>query len=159
VRPDRATSDPVYELALRWLSQRDRTASQLQDRLERAGFARPDITRAIERLRELGYLDDRRFAAARARSLLESGRLGPMGIEARLAAAGIARPEARAVVRELMEGQDESTWARTLVMRRGQGALPSTPREQARERRFLLGRGFSAGAVEKVLGPEPLEDA
>ena len=152
VRPDRATSDPVYELALRWLSQRDRTASQLQDRLSARALLGPtspgpSSASASWATWTIGGSPQPAPGPCwnRVASVPWGSKPGSPG--------GHARPEARAVVRELMEGQDESTWARTLVMRRGQGALPSTPREQARERRSPVGARVFGGGRGEGSGP------
>ena len=114
-------------------------------------------------LSRLGYLDDVAYARARARSLLAPGRLGPRLAERQLLLAGIAPPAAReAVAAALAEGGPaaqggegaEPALARRLAEKRARGvALDGLPeRERARLARFLLGRGFSGGAVSRVLG-------
>ncbi|HZY02450.1 MAG TPA: RecX family transcriptional regulator [Anaeromyxobacteraceae bacterium] len=111
-------------------------------------------------LSRLGYLDDAAFARERARSLLAPGRLGPRLAERRLLSAGIPPPAAReAVAAAVAEAGrpgsgGEAALARILAERRARGAaLDDLPeRERARLARFLLGRGFSGGAVSRVLG-------
>jgi len=66
-------SDPLAA-ALRLLALRDRSAAELARRLQRQGFAAEQVEATLARCRELGYLDDERFARARAGALTRQGR-------------------------------------------------------------------------------------
>mgnify|MGYP003681940546 CR=1 FL=1 len=50
------------EAAIRYLSYRPRSESEMKDRLERRGFERETIEAVISTLKERGLLDDRSFA-------------------------------------------------------------------------------------------------
>ena len=77
----------ALESAVRLLSYRPRSERELSDRLGRKGFARPAIDAALERLRELGYVDDAAFARSwtesRQARLPRSRRYGGIGVLSR----------------------------------------------------------------------------
>lgn len=136
----------------------------MRRRLERDGLGEVAAEVAAW-LTRLGYLDDRAYARARARSLTAPGRLGPRLAERRLVAAGIPAPEARAAVAEALAESGggvpgagaeaaEVALARALAAKRTGGVPLDSLDEKARARlaRFLLGRGFSGRAVSGTLG-------
>jgi regulatory protein len=165
--PSDAPIERARALALRVLSVHARTEHQLRRRLERAGHGAV-ATQVLGWLRRLGYLDDPAWARARARALLGPGRMGPRGAERRIADAGVPAAEARRAVAEALAevgpgGEaGELALCRVLALRRTGGAEPAEQDERARSRlaRWLLGRGFSAEAVGRVVGPftDPADD-
>lgn len=89
------TQDSLRELALRYVGRfatsRARLAAYLDRKLRERGWdeaADPDAQGLADRLAELGYVDDRAFAEARARSLSRRG-LGARRIREDLRHAGI----------------------------------------------------------------------
>ncbi|BDG10598.1 regulatory protein RecX [Anaeromyxobacter paludicola] len=146
-------------VALRVLAYHARTERQLRTRLAQDGLSEV-ADEVIAWVTRLGYLDDRAYARARARSLLAGGRAGPRLAERRLQAAGIPGAEARATVSAAL-GEDgarpadrELALCRAALERRLRGAAPAGLDEKARARhaRFLAGRGFSAQVVARALG-------
>ena len=136
--------DPI-ELAARSLHYRDRSRSELDARLARAGIEEDARADALDTLERVGYVDDERFAAARAAALAGRGygdeairhdlsghQLGPEAIEA-----GLASLEA------------EAARAVALVERLGR------TRKVAAQ---LARKGFSQDALEAALGGELGED-
>ncbi len=130
--------DPI-DLATRALRNRDRSRRELDDRLARAGVPEPARRKALERLEQVGYLDDRRFAAARARALAERG-YGDEAIRHDLAGHGIEPETVETAVAELAP---EVERAHRLAARLGPGG-----RLAARLQR----KGFDVETVESVLG-------
>ena len=65
--------DP-WATALRLLNRRDYGTTELMRKLQEKAFPPDQIETVVERCIELGYLDDGRYAAARARSLMRQGR-------------------------------------------------------------------------------------
>ncbi len=138
--------------ALRLLAHRARTQAQIRARLERAGFDAAVIDAALDRLRELRFLDDAAYAQARAETLLARGRFGPAAAEQRLTAEGIPAAAAAGAVRAARGQRDERALAQEcLASRRPVLALEATPSERARAARFLLGRGYSEEVVRDVV--------
>lgn len=133
----------------------------MRRRLERDGLGEA-AAEVVAWLLRLGYLDDAAYARARARSLVAPGRLGPRLAERRLVSAGIGPAAARAAVEAALAeaappgagGGGEAALARELALRRTGGVAPEglAKPDLARLARFLLGRGFSGGAVSRALG-------
>lgn len=152
-------------LALRALAARAHSEKELRRKLAKAELSEV-ADAAIAWLAGLGYLDDRAFAAGRARALLRPGRIGPRMAEQKLALAGIGRDAAKAAVAEVLEraggrSKGEAGLCRALAERKVKGD-PAGLDERARNKlaRFLLGRGFSGEAVRKAVGGrwEPQDD-
>jgi len=135
-----ADCDPL-ELAARALKHRDRSRHELDRRLEEAGIAVEDREQTLETLERIGYLDDRRFAASRARSLAERG-YGDEAIRVDLDREGVTAETAEVAVRGL---EPERERARTLVRRLG-------GRRNAAAQ--LLRRGFDPDSVEAAVGAD-----
>jgi SOS response regulatory protein OraA/RecX len=127
--------------AARSLRSRDRSARDVDARLERAGFGADERADALGTLERAGLVDDARYAAARAESLAERG-WGDDAIAWQLDRAGVAQELAAAAVAALEPERDR---ARRLIERRGEGAATA---------RFLARRGFSADVVEAAIGAD-----
>ncbi len=155
---DPAFSD-AFAYVLRLLRARGRTRREIDLALERRGFGAPVRSRVLRRLEELGYVDDARWALARATSLLEQRRLAPQAVEGRLRAAGVPEQDARAAVARACEdtGFEPVEAARRLLASRlpPQGRL--SPKELGRAARLLASRGFSEDVVDAVLGEASVE--
>ena len=123
------------EAAAAALARRDRSAAWLTLFLEGRGVSADEAAGAVARLERAGYVDDVRFAAARADSLAARGS-GDEAIRADLTAAGVADED---VVRALAALEPEAERARMLVERLG---------TSARTARRLVAKGFDADAVE-----------
>jgi len=160
--PGGGIQDPAFSDALgyvlRLLRVRGRTRRELELALERRGFGPPVRARVLRRVEELGYVDDARWALARATSLLEQRRLAPQAVERRLLAAGVAEQDARAAVARACEdaGFEPVEAARRLLASRLPPGRLST-QERARAARLLASRGFSEDVVETVLGEASVE--
>ncbi|MEA3545294.1 MAG: regulatory protein RecX [Thermodesulfobacteriota bacterium] len=63
-----------FAAALRLLTRRDRSETELRQKLEQFGFSLFTIDAAIEKCRKYNYLDDNRYATERARSMMRTGR-------------------------------------------------------------------------------------
>src|SRR3954452_17443577 len=130
--------DPV-ELATRALRHRDRSAHEIAERLERAGVEEAARAEALATLARLGYVDDARFAQARAEALARRGH-GDAAILFDLERHGV---EADTVDAALGALEPELVRARAVVERRG-----ATPRTA----RHLFGKGFSRESIDAALG-------
>lgn len=131
-------SDPI-DLAAQALRHRDRSRSQIDERLARAGVEEDRRSDALDALERIGYVDDMRFAAQRAESL--AGReYGDEAILAFLVADGVAAEVAGEAVGGL---RSEAERAAEIVAR--VGASPKTAARLAR-------KGFGEDAVEGAAG-------
>src|SRR5437879_273872 len=147
-----ASGTPM-DKALRLLALRSRTAQELDRALAKTGVASTDRESALARLRELGYIDDREVARARARTRVGQGD-APRLAAKRLAAAGIDGSDAREAAGEAAEGAEEAELAAKALQRRLRGRKPQDLREKQRLLRGLVARGHRPSAVAKAVGIE-----
>jgi regulatory protein len=131
-------TDPI-EIAARALQHRDRSRRDLEERLARAGIDEDQRHDALEALERVGYVDDGRFAGARAGALADRG-YGDEFIRHDLREHGIA---AEAIAEAIGSLTQESERAAALVERLGR--TPKTGAQLAR-------KGFGQDALEAALG-------
>ena len=134
--------------ALHSLAFRARSAHELRERLARAGYAGQTVSEILDRLGELGYLDDEEFARNAVRDKARK-RYGPRRIYGELRQAGVDEEVAQEVVEEEFAGRSELEEARAAVRRR----YNTGERSVAQARRvhgFLMRRGYSAGVSAEI---------
>lgn len=129
------------ELAVGALRTRDRTAAELAARLERRGVDESEREQALEVLERLGYVDDERFARARANELAARGS-GDALIRHDLEGRGVSPELVEAAVRQL---EPEHERARRLVEVRG---------ATVKTARYLASRGFGEEALEGIVAQD-----
>jgi regulatory protein len=134
----RADEEPI-DLAVRALQHRDRSRREVEERLARAGIDADKRNDALETLERVGYLNDERFAAARAKALADRG-YGDAWIRHDLAGHGVAVEAVATAIEALVP---EAERAAALVERLGR-----TPKTGAR----LARKGFGHDALEAALG-------
>jgi regulatory protein len=116
------------------LQRRDRSAHELELRLDERGVAPVERDRTLATLRSAGFVDDGRFARERARTL--AARMsGDALIRDDLERRGIDPDEIDAALAGL---EPEAERAAAVVSQRGQGAKTA---------RYLASRGFGEDAV------------
>ena len=131
------------------LARREHSRTELAAKLAAAEGASGDIEILLDELEAKSWLSDRRFAESYVAD--KCGRHGRIKLSHELHRRGVAD----AIIKEVLGGADEDEALRLkAVWQRKFGALPGDARERARQRRFLLGRGFSPGAVHRLLGGE-----
>ena len=131
-------SDPI-DLAARALRHRDRSRTQIDERLARAGVEGDRRTDALDALERIGYVDDARFAGQRATALADRG-YGNEAILELLAADGVNTEVAAQAVETL---RPEAERAAEIV-----ASLGASPQTAAR----LARKGFGEDAVEAAAG-------
>lgn len=163
----------VRDAALRLLSHRARTRSELRRRLVARTFRPARVDHCLDRLAARGLLDDASVAAAFVRDRLHHRPRASTRLTQELRAKGVAPEVAERVVATVLDDEDvsEADLARRVVegwlRRQGPGTLEalactsrSPQREKARRRLrgYLARRGFRgaslAGALQAALeGP------
>ena len=135
-----ADRDPL-EIAARALRHRDRSRQEIADRLARAGLAEAEQAGALDALERAGYVDDVRFALARAEAL--AGRnLGDEAIRHDLGGHGIAGEAAEEAIAAL---PPEAARAHAVADRLGRTAKTAAA---------LARKGFSPDSLESAFGCE-----
>ncbi|MGV3621998.1 MAG: regulatory protein RecX [Archangium sp.] len=125
------------------LAGREKTRAQLHADLVRRGFDDKDIDTALERAKELGYLDDSRVARRTAVASLRDGWVGDALI-ARLQSKGIDEATAREALEDAITelSWKEADAAKVLLKKRNLDGVKAA--------RFLASRGFSEDVVNRV---------
>jgi len=166
-----AVDDPavVLEAAARFLEVRPRSVVEVRRRLGQAGYRTDLVSAAIERLTELGMLDDTTFARTWIESRDRARPRGEIALQRELALKGVDR----AVVDELLDerrnvgdaaadgGVDLAAAERLLARHERALARETDPRSRRRRAYALLARnGFdpetcSTAAAAYVRADEP----
>lgn len=145
------------EKALRLLTARERSATELERRLLAAGTDRVVVARTVAWLRERGYVDDRRFAQQFAAEKCRAG-WGSEGIRLGLLRKGIERPVIDLVLEEFWQRQPGSEQGEArmasviaLARRRFGPQFSEDPEKAARKLAgFLARRGHDWEAISHV---------
>ncbi len=127
--------------ALSYLSRSPHTRKGLSLKLRKKGYGAAAVRLAVERMAELGYLDDASFAALMVRARLDAGREGRKAVLRDLLRRGVPRPLADAAVEDGYPEEAELDKARELV--RGLPARKAAARLQA--------RGFRSRTIGRIL--------
>lgn len=149
----------LLEYAVKALASKMKSERDLRQRLrERAGPGDEGanaVHSVLTRLKELGYLNDERFAVDYARLRQENEKLGRRRVQQGLMQKGIAAPLANQALAQQYDEVDEVALARQYVerkrLKRPEGDPEKKQKETARAMRRLLAAGFSSRAVWTVL--------
>jgi regulatory protein len=155
-KPDRA--DP-WPAALRILTRRDYSQSELRQRLTDKGFDPARIEAALKRCLELGYLNDARYALNRATSLMNQGRAVGKRVLLDLRQHGVNEETANRALEQAREACDEELLLASLLERRfANFDYDSAPaKERRRVVHFLQRRGFTIDRIMAQLTRRGLE--
>jgi regulatory protein len=136
----------LHDRALRLLAVRSRSSHELRSRLLRAGFEPDEVATEIDRLEDVGLLDDRRFAHEVVEHQVGVRRSGRRAVAAALATKGVDRRTIEETLAEV--GDDEGARAEDLARTRAL-RLVELPREVAYSRLvgFLARRGYDPGTA------------
>jgi regulatory protein len=150
-----APPDPLTA-ALRMLARRPYSIAELRQALEKKCPESGRVPEAIARLRELGYLDDRKFAEQYAYSLARNRAFGPHRLRRELKAKLVNYQEIEpAVARVYQETPAQVLLEQALAKKLRTLRLPLTrPRFQSLCQ-SLMRRGFNAGDIIKAVRARP----
>lgn len=150
-----SVSDP-FVVALRLLARQGRTEVELSRKLIDKGYSEEQIAATLGRCRELGYVDDQRYARERAGALLRSGRAAGCRIEMDLRRRGVASEVVTAALTATAAEVDAGEVLRTQLLRRFPDFVfaAAPPGEKRRVVDFFLRRGFPYPLVLSILSEE-----
>jgi regulatory protein len=152
----------AYLDALKMLARRELSEAQIRQRLARRGHSPEEVDAAAARLKQERAIDDRRVAAAIARTEVALKRRGRLRVRRQIEQAGIDRQVARRAVDEVFADLDEDALIEAALRRRlGQRAIEDD-RDRQRLYRYLIAQGFDADRVLRAItrsstvrGPRP----
>lgn len=141
--------------AVRLLASREHSRHELLQKLrQRCECASESLAQILDKLQEMGYLDDARYAAAFIRSSVARGRgeqrityeLREHGVSDTIAAQALADAEV-----------DWFTLAKDQRIKKFGREIPADYKERARQSRFLAGRGFYTDSIKAAFQNDPDE--
>ncbi|NVK73400.1 MAG: regulatory protein RecX [Oceanospirillaceae bacterium] len=138
----------TLDQALSLLSYREHSSKELADKLKSKGHSEEEICTTIEKLKEINYLNDKRFAEIFVRSRL-SKPLGANRILQELTQKGISSSLAKEAIAN--EDADWFELARQLKERRFGEDATKDFKEKAKQSRYLQYRGFDFEQIKYAL--------
>ena len=133
------------ETAVRSLASRDHTETELRLKLLRKDYVGPEVDNAIERLRDMGYLNDERMKQRTIEKMILEKRHGLRGITGKLRQMGFEVSGEQ--VREYYSEDEEWSIACQLVQKHFQSMDSDVFPRLAR---FLANRGFSSTVMNRL---------
>lgn len=154
--------DKAYDEAIRYLSRRMHTIKETSTYLAGKGHPAGDIERAIEALKDYGYLNDSAYASVYISSALGKGRsihrilkeLKIRGISSQDAESGLERNFSDSFSRDNGERERALLEAKKIIDRAG----VADHKTLARAGRRLATLGYPAGLIYAVLSEFQKED-
>jgi regulatory protein len=151
-----APEEDAYELALRALSYKERTESELRGWLVEREVGEAEVDEVIALLAEAGAIDDASFARRYAADKRDLAGWGPERIAQALEGRGVAREHIEAA----LAGEDEAgQLERAVALLGDRGICCESERERRRALSLLTRRGYSkelayeaVRAAERQLG-------
>jgi regulatory protein len=154
-RDKQGAPDP-YAAALRMLARRAHSVAELRRALERRFPEHPGIREAIARLRQLGYLDDRKFAEQYASSLARHRGLGRYRVRRELKAKLVDYRHIEPALQQAYEETNERELLERVLEKKVRTLrLPVTPSRLSSLCQSLLRRGFRADDIMKAIRARP----
>jgi regulatory protein len=141
--------------AARALASRAQTSSELREKLRRRAARREDVDEVIARLKDAGFLNDKRFAESFAAWRRENQGLGKTRVlrdlMARRVAPALAKQAADTAYREVDEIAMIEKFLERKYRGKDLGSLLSEEKHLASAYRKLRGAGFTTGNSIRVL--------
>lgn len=154
-KPRALDGEALWAYSLRILAGRAHSIGELREKLRRRAARAGDVDNVLARLKELGYLDDRRFAESFAAARLANEKFGRTRVLQDLRERRVAPAVAEQTVRKVYEEVDEQAliedWIRRKYRRAPREGLFEEEKELASAFRRLLRAGFRSGEILRCL--------
>ncbi len=149
------TADALWSYALKLLGGRAHSTGELREKLRRRAERQGDVDDILARLKEHGYLDDRRYAEGFAASRLANEKLGRARVVRDLRQHRVAPSLAETTVKKVYQDVNEEAliedWIRRKYRLAPREGLFQGDKELASAYRRLLNAGFRTGEIVRVL--------
>ena len=142
----------VLNTALRILTGRDHSKSELTRKLKQRGFKPEDIEKAVSECMRLDYINDERTARVYIRQLIRKG-YGYKRISYELNKKGLMGERIQNIFSESVCGADELEGAERILKKNIRRFERETDLKKRRNKiyRFLSTRGFSQDTIRKLV--------
>jgi regulatory protein len=145
----------LWTYAVKALAGRAHSTGELREKLRRRAERAADVDEVLARLKDLGYLDDRRYAEGFASARLANGKLGRTRVIQDLRQHRVAPSLAEQTVHRVYQGVDEEALIEDFIRRKYRLApregLFREDKDLAAAYRRLLRAGFRTGEIIRVL--------
>jgi regulatory protein len=154
-KPRPLDAESLWSYALKALGGRAHSTGELREKLRRRAERVSDIDDVVARLKENGYLDDRRFAEGFATARLSNDRLGRGRVIQDLRQRRVAPAVAETTVRQVYEDVDEQALIDEYIRKKYRMApregLFQDEKDLGAAYRRLLRAGFRTGEIVRAL--------
>jgi regulatory protein len=166
-RPRKLASEELFEYAVKCLGARAYSTGDLLSKLKLRAAVPADAVTTIDRLKNIGYLNDQRFAQSYATARVENEGFGRIRVLHDLRAHKVSGDMAEDAVEHALGGRSEAEWIDAFIERRMPSLAAAGPvdddRKLAAAYRKLRRAGFSSGSILRALKslaarPESLEE-
>lgn len=147
--------DALFDYAVQYLALRACSSEELKGKLRLKAARLTEIDATLDRLKEIGYLNDARFAESYASNRVENDGFGRMRVLSDLRARRVSGKLADQAIEQAFEGKSEDEMIDAFIERRmaslwGKQQIEDE-RELARAYRRLRRAGFSSGGILTAL--------
>jgi regulatory protein len=165
--PQKLAPEELFEYAVRYLAVRARSTGELRAKLRLKAGPLSDVDSTIARLRDIGYLNDQRFAESLANSKVENDGFGRARVLNDLRARKIAPKIAEQAAKQALEGRNEAEMVDAYILRRMPALVAGGKIEDQRKlaaawrrlRRAGFGSAASLAAIKRLAArPEEMEE-
>lgn len=154
-QPRRLDAARLWDYALKSLAGRAHSSGELREKLRRRAERGADVEDVLARLKDHGYLDDRRFAEGFAAARLSTDKFGRTRVLQDLRQRRVAPALAERTVRQVYEDVNEEVliedWVRRKYRLADRDTLFREDKDVAAAYRRLLRAGFRTGDILRVL--------
>ena len=166
-RARKLAAEQLFEYAVKCLGVRAYSTGDLKSKLRMRAANPADVDATIDRLKDIGYLNDQRFAENFASARVENEGFGRMRVLSDLRARRVPGTLAEQAVEQALEGKSEAELIDSYIERRmpsiAAGGRIEDERKLANAYRRLRRAGFTSGPILSALKglaarPELLEE-
>lgn len=151
---DSASKAKAYALALRYLGVRPRSRRELMDYLKRKDCAPDESEAALDKLAELGLVDDLKFAQAWIADRAVNRPRSKMRLSQELAAKGVARDVVDEALREVEPEQETSALKKLILRKQRSGSYA----DEKKLRAYLQRQGYRWSLIKEAMDELRAED-
>jgi regulatory protein len=154
-KPRPLDAEALWSYALKVLTGRAHSIGELREKLRRRAERAADIDDVLARLKDIGYLDDRRYAEGFATARLSNEKFGRTRVIQDLRQRRVAPALAETTVQKVYQDVDEQAliedWIRRKYRMAPRPGLFQKDKDLAAAYRRLLRAGFRSGEVIRAL--------
>jgi regulatory protein len=146
----------ALKYGIKLLAYRDRSESELLDKMLRKGFCESDATDAISHLKQKGFVNDKQLAESLIRDGINRKCLGRRGLMAYLQKRGIPSD----IIEDRLGSENDNLDAAIEIVKRRLSRMMKLDMNTIRRRLagLLSRRGFSYGTIKTVFGKIKLKE-